>query len=478
MENKNKNKSFSALKTVLSLLVLIVALAVFAYWGFNKNGLTLQGVISAALALGIFALAVILLIPKAIRFFSGEETSAPRPIGDRSSKRERLHPILGVMLSVLAARVLVVIIAYIMGRVFRGYPGSIFSTMSDIWLKLDTDAPHYFSIAEYGYPTEPPLMYTIVFLPLFPMLIRAFNLIFADSFVSAMIINTLCSCGAAAVIYELALCDMGRRSARLAVLFTFTLPAAIFFIAPMSEPLFLLLSASTLLALRREKFWLAAVLGALASFTRSVGIIMIVPFAAEAVAYAVRTAKRGGSKALGGVIVKLIACCLIMCLGTFAYLLINKLIWGDWFKFMEFQREIWYQKLTLFFETTATQMDQLFMTFGVKNESALGLWLPNLLFVFGALAVFVASARTLRTSYSLYFAAYIAVTCGASWLLSAPRYLTALVVLPLALAHLCESRDDGVALARARAKTAAVTVILCIGQILYLLMYVLDYSIY
>ena len=480
MEDKKKIRSgaSSVLKTVLSLTVLLASLALFAYWGLNKQGLSVQGIIAAALSLLMFTFGIILLIPRAIRFFSGEAVWSARPVGDRSSKRGRMHPVWGVMLTVLAVRALIIIIAYIMALVFKKMPGSIFSTMRDIWVKLDTDAPHYFSIAENGYTIEYPDMYNIVFLPLFPMLIRVFNLVFKDSFVSSLIINTLCSCGAAAVIYELALCDTGRRSAKHAVLFAFALPAAIFFIAPMSEALFLLLCSPVLLALRRERFWLAAVLGALASFTRSVGIILLFPFVCEAIYYTVRRCKAGGKKDAGSIIVKFILCALVMCLGTFAYLLINKLVWGEWFKFIQFQRENWYQEPGYFFETAAMQVDQFVMTVGVENDAALGLWLPNLLFTFGALAVFVASARTLRTSYSLYFAAYFAVTCGASWLLSAPRYLTALVVLPLALAHLCESRDDGVALARARAKTTVVTLILCIGQLLYLLMYVIDYSIY
>ena len=480
METNNEKRKGSSpvLRTVLSLIVLTAALALFAYWGFTEEELTVQGIIAAALSLLMFTFGVMLQIPQALRFFSGEVMGGAKPAGERSGKRGRKHPVFGVMLTILAVRLLIVIIAYIMARVFRHMPGSIFTTLREIWVKLDTDAPHYFSIAENWYVTEAPEMYNIVFLPLFPLFIRGLNFIFGDSFVSAMVLNTFCSCVAGAVIYELALCDMGRRSARNAVLFAMAFPAAIFFIAPMSEALFVLLCAVSLLAMRREKFWLAAVFGALASFTRSVGIILLVPFAAEAINYTVRKGKRGENAGVGKTVVKMIACALIMCLGTFAYLLINKLIWGEWFKFMQFQREIWYQEPSFFFRTAATQADQLFMTIGAEHDVSLGLWLPNLLYIFGALAVFVASARTLRTSYSLYFAVYFAITCGASWLLSAPRYLTALVVLPIALAHLCESRDDGIALARARAKTAVVTVILSIGQLLYLLMYVVDYSIY
>lgn len=479
MEKNNNSKKYQGKGAVwaLTVIVLAAALGFFVWWGLTVYKLTIPGVIAAALSLALFTLALVLAIPALVRFLSGSEREKAVPAGDRSSRRTRMHPAIRVILTVLAARLLVMLIAYVMATVAKGYFGSIFTSAETIWTKLDTDAPHYFSIAENWYTTTEPQMYTIVFLPLFPLLIRLFNFVTGNSFVSAMIINTLCTCGAGACIYELALCDMGRRSARLAVLFALAMPAAIFFIAPMSEALFILLCSASLLCVRKEKFLIGAVLGALAAFTRSVGVLLAVPFAVEALGYCIRLGKAEGKKAVGAFF-RLALYCLIIPLGTFGYLLINKLVWGDWFKFLEFQREIWYQSLGPFFGTAATHADMLVSSFGSDTADLIGLWLPNVLFTFGALIVFVASARVLHPSYSLYFAAYFAVTCGATWLLSAPRYLTALVVLPLALAHLCESRDDGIAIGRARTKTTIVTSVLIIGQLAYLLMYILDYSIY
>ena len=480
MENKEKTNKYprSALVNALSVAVLALARAAFLWWGLTAKELTAAGIVTAGLSLAIFAIALVLMIPSAIRFFSGAAESAPHALGDRSLRREGRHPVLRLMLTLLLARLLVMLIAYVISNLVYGYTGSFFATVERIWLKLDTDAPHYFSIAENGYTTVEPQMYTIVFLPLFPMLIRVFNLVFGSSFASAMVINTLCTLGAGVFIYKLALLDMGRRSARIAVLFALSLPGAIFLIAPMSEALFLLLSTAALYYMRKCGFWLAAALCALAAFTRSVGIILIVPFFAEALNYTVRTAREKGRRGLWKLVLKMLACLAICCLGTFAYLLINKLVWGDWFKFVRFQREIWYQSIGPFFGSACTQMNCLIRSVSTELEDLFGLWLPNLLFTFGALFVFVFSARTLRTSYSLYFAVYFAIACGAAWLLSAPRYLSALTVLPIALALLCEGRDDGVALGRARAKTAIVSVLLMIGQLAYLVMYILGYSIY
>lgn len=463
---------------IISGVIFAAALAWFGYWLLNKDGITLKGIFAAAVVLGFFALAVVISVPGAIRFFTGAPDNAQTAIGDRSSRKGLFNVSLRIVIAVLLARMLIVVIAYVFGMIFRGVHGSLFSTLETIWLKLDTDAPHYFSIAEEWYVTSEPQMYNIVFLPLFPLCIRALNLIFGNSFVSAMALNTVCSCAAAVVLYHLALQDVGRRSAKIAVLFAFAMPAAIFFIAPMSEALFLLLSVSTLLALRKGRFLTAAVFGGLAAFTRSPGIIMAVPFTAEAVRYAVLQYREKGGKGLGRAVLKLFPCLIILLSGAFGYLLINKLVWGDWFKFLQFQRDIWYQQPNPFFDTAALQTEEFFLSLSTDRSAMLGLWLPNLLYIVGALAVFVASARTLRTSYSLYFAAYFAVVCGASWLLSAPRYLTALAVLPIALTLLCEGRDDGVALGRARAKTLIVSAVLITGQILYLLMYVIEFCIY
>ncbi len=474
---KTTNKPRKALEAILTVLIPVIALGAFVWWLIKAEELTVQGVIMAALTLGVFTVALIIAVPAFIRFINWEVKARVKPLGDRSMRRSRLHPAIVAALSVLAARIILAVAAYVLFTAIKGYSGSFFATLERIWYKLDTDAPHYLSIAQSGYVTTEPEMYNIVFLPLFPWLIRAFGLVFRSGFVSACVINTLASCAAGAVIYELALCDMGRRAAKLAVVFAFAMPAAIFFLAPMSEPLFLLLTAGCLLAARKGKFWLGAVLGALASFTRSVGIIMLLPFVMELIVHTVRKVKAEETKPLPAW-AKAAACVLIFCLGTFFYLLINKLVWGDWFKFLEFQKSVWFQQLGPFFGTASTQTNYLFRAFGTETADVLGLWIPNLLYIIGALAVLVLTARTLRSSYTLCFAAYFAITCGATWLLSAPRYLTALVVLPIALAHLCQGRDDGVALARSRAKAAAVTTLLLMGQAAYLVMYILEYSIY
>jgi len=76
-----------------------------------------------------------------------------------------------------------------------------------------------------------------------------------------------------------------------------------------------------------------------------------------------------------------------------------------------------------------------------KRNDAIGLWMSSLLAQFGALGLMAITARRQRASYVAYFLIYFMVTMGASWLLSAPRYLLVLFPLLFAMADLSKKRS-------------------------------------
>jgi hypothetical protein len=145
--------------------------------------------------------------------------------------------------------------------------------------------------------------------------------------------------------------------------------------------------------------------------------------------------------------------------GFAAYCFINYLVAGDPFQFMVYQKEHWGQQLGLFFNTAAYQTDLTRSSFTANPHNFWGLWLPNLLAVLAAPALIAAAAQKLRASYTAWFIAYYVIAVGATWLLSAPRYLMAMPALPLALALLTERED---------AKTLSV-VVLTLLWLLYFL---------
>lgn len=328
--------------------------------------------------------------------------------------------------------------------------GGFFESFERIWLYSGIDAPSYLGIAENWYVTSGDPMYHIVFFPFFPVLIRLFNLIFDNSLLSALVINTLSSVGIGLAAYELALIDHSRKDALRFVKYIFIIPASFFFFAPMTEALFLLLSLLCVYFARRSQYVYAAILGALASFTRSQGVLLMFPVAVIAVNNAVLSYKHSkNKKKLVTDLVKSGLCTLAIATGLVAYLGINYSVWGDAFQFSVFQREHWSQELGFFFETVQMIFDRLKEGFEAATTMvfaqdysfrlAVALWLPQLLYIFASLFVMLFSVKRMDPAYTVFYIVYFIFSVGATWLLSAPRYLMACMSVPLGITVICKN---------------------------------------
>src|SRR5947209_4876665 len=143
------------------------------------------------------------------------------------------------------------------------------------------DAANYVRIAQYGYQTP----FDVAFFPLFPLLIAAFAQLFGNWSWSYLLVGTIISngalLGALFIIYQLAADISGDQVARRALLYLCIFPTAFYFFAPYNESLFILLSAGTFLALRRQHWWLAGLLGLLSSLTRGAGVLLVIPYMIE-----------------------------------------------------------------------------------------------------------------------------------------------------------------------------------------------------
>ena len=108
-----------------------------------------------------------------------------------------------------------------------------------------------------------------------------------------------------------------------------------------------------------------------------------------------------------------------------------------------------------FFSTAAYQTDYLLRCLRSGNwRDALGLWLPNLIACFSALILLAKAAPRLRASQTAWFLAYYIIAVGATWLLSAPRYLLVLLPVPLALAQCAQKRTANIILTAVSALAA------------------------
>lgn len=141
------------------------------------------------------------------------------------------------------------------------------------------DAIDYIQIAQSGYQN----ITETAFFPLFSMLVKCVALLFGNHAytLAAMLVSNLALLGALYVLYQIAADALGERVGRRTMLYLCLFPTAFFFFTGYDESLFLLLSSSTLFALRHQKWILAGGLGALAALTRSAGVLLVFPFLYE-----------------------------------------------------------------------------------------------------------------------------------------------------------------------------------------------------
>lgn len=293
-----------------------------------------------------------------------------------------------------------------------------------------TDSHHYLDIARDWYLSEGEWdrLVQLVFLPGYPLAIRLFGLVIRDYTLAAFLVSALSFSGAGALLYLLFRLDYGHETARRAVTLLCLLPGSFFFAAPMSEGLFLLCCAGCLYLVRRGRTGLGCLVGGYAAFTRSLGLMLFAPVFFELV-----QEKRGWRRFLWLVLIPA---------GFGAYCFINWQVSGDPFKYMEYQKVHWGQSLGFFFNTAAYQLENAIAYLAEGRSTAWGLWIPNLVCSFFALGVMVPAAKRLRPSYTAWFIAYYAVAIGATWLLSAPRYLVAMPVIALALALDVQQKNE------------------------------------
>lgn len=154
--------------------------------------------------------------------------------------------------------------------------------------------------------------------------------------------------------------------------------------------------------------------------------------------------------------------------GFGVYCLINLAIAGNPFQFLIYQRVHWSQQPGWFFNTACYQTEMAQQCALSDLHTLLGLWLPNLLASFLSLLVMTLAVRHLRPSYTAWYLAYFLIAIGATWLLSAPRYLIALIPTPLALARLTRNPT---------ADLVVSSVSLC-GSILYFYAFVLRWQVW
>jgi len=165
-------------------------------------------------------------------------------------------------------------------RIFGTPRVSFALPLMDHWFHWDS--MWYINIARHGYVWsgwggQSPTAH----FPLYSLLIRDLGLItgLPDKLVAIGLAN-LCYTASMLVLYNLCHREFGDPAvAWRTVLYLSLFPTALFFFAPYSESLFLLLTVSAFSALRRGQWWVAGLWAGLAALTRVPGVLLTLPLA-------------------------------------------------------------------------------------------------------------------------------------------------------------------------------------------------------
>jgi len=134
------------------------------------------------------------------------------------------------------------------------------------------DALWFLRIATTGYV---PGDGSAAFFPLFPLVARVVSFLAGGRpLLAAIAVSNASFFGSLLVLYDLTVREFSAPVARRTILYLAIFPTAFFFFAPYSESLFLLLSLVAFREARGDRWATAAIAGALAALTRSIGIVL------------------------------------------------------------------------------------------------------------------------------------------------------------------------------------------------------------
>jgi hypothetical protein len=151
--------------------------------------------------------------------------------------------------------------------------GGLAGLMLGVWQRFDT--LWYLRIATQGYSPEDGSM---VYFPLYPLLIRLLGSIFLGNYLlAALFISNLAYIGVLFYLYKLTEIEFNSPAARRSVIYLAIFPTAFFLLAAYTESLFLLLTLAAFYCAEKQRWWLAGTLGFLSSLTRLQGIALAIP---------------------------------------------------------------------------------------------------------------------------------------------------------------------------------------------------------
>jgi hypothetical protein len=312
------------------------------------------------------------------------------------------------------------------------------------------DAVWYLRIIESGYHHLP--WESLRFFPLLPILAKAIP--FASPRVALLLVVNVAALGAGILLERLARHETGDRAlAARGAWFLALFPPAFVLVMGYAESLLIFFAVATFLALRRERWMLAAVAGLLAGLSRPLGALLVIP--------AVIEAARGFRQAQPGERFRRVIAAVAPGTGGIVYLGWSLIAYGDPLRPLRLQQQFDRRGA---FENPVVRLVDAARQLARGIDLGSGMHFP---WAIGFLVLLVVCFRRFPSSYGAYSAAILFLALSAANLDSLERYGLSAFPLVLALASVVRAPW----LERA-AIVAATTGLVCYATLAFLGAYV------
>ncbi|WP_135548575.1 mannosyltransferase family protein [Paenibacillus cymbidii] len=389
----------------------------------------------AAIAVTALCAAVLVrrMMPGPVKRFAlaagrGEGTEAYRPL----EAKELWKLVIGLF---LVTRLLI-------AAASLSYAAATLQPGQDLWWNLglwwfEYDSYHYINIAEHGYAAAGEDAKLIVFYPLYPLLVKLVSFVITNVYVAGIVVSNACLLIAMYFLVRLTELEWRDRetavsAAKYAVLF----PFSFFFTIIYTESLFILLCILCFYCLRHSRWLLAGMLAMLAALTRNQGVLlalpMVIEMAASQMGWPLLREKR--FREWGRRVWPTVLYAAMPALGIGLYLLLNRIVTGDWFGFLAHQKSYWGQTFGFYADNLAEHMNRA-LTYR-RPLFTTGVYAPQMVMFFIGFVLLIYMANKARLSYLLFSFAYLIVSYSASAMLSGARYVSGMFTLYMFLAYL------------------------------------------
>jgi len=290
------------------------------------------------------------------------------------------------------------------------------------------DGNSYTFIATHGYVTFGPEKSFIVFPPLYPLFIKFLTLFGVNPTLSGVIISNACFIGAMIILFKLIEPDYHKKLAILAIVLISLFPTTFFFSIAYPESLFVFLFALSFYLARKRKYLFSGLAGGLAVITRPFGIII---FPALVIYLFIQRDLN---------IKKLILLSITFGLPILSYLLINYLLFGNPFAFLEFLKDNWQKSFAYPWDGILASWKRGIFTpelsnykFFVGYGEAIASTLAWISIPFGI------KYWGLKSPYLVYLFLATILFTSTGFILSAPRYLLSIPPFFILFAKIIDS---------------------------------------